>query len=144
MDKEKSEKIVVTIWWLFLFGTLLMLLFSSCTTTKYIEVPVVKIDTLYKSKTVTDSVYVHDSTFVKVAGDTILIEKWHTRWRDHIIYDTVYRVKIDSIPAPYPVETVKEVEKELTWWQQLRLHLANITLIVLALLAGVWVWEKTH
>ncbi len=144
MDKKTDEKIVIIIWWMALAATILMTLlsFSSCTTTKYIEVPTVKTDTLYQSKTVTDSIYVHDSTIVKMTGDTVYVERWHTRWRDRIIRDTVYQSTADTVTLAYPVETVKEVERELSGWQQFRLHLANITLIVLALLAGVWVWRK--
>jgi hypothetical protein len=48
----------------------------------------------------------------------------------------------DSIPAPYPVEVIKEVPAELTWWQQTRLHLANIVLWLLALLAVIYVGKK--
>ena len=46
----------------------------------------------------------------------------------------------DSIP--YPVEVVKEVPAKLTWWQQTRLHLANIVLWLLALLAVIYVGKK--
>lgn len=36
----------------------------------------------------------------------------------------------------------KQVEKPLSWWQQMRLHLANIILIALAIAAGVWAFRK--
>lgn len=40
-------------------------------------------------------------------------------------------------------ETIeKQVEKPLSWWQQMRLHLANIILIALAIAAGVWAFRK--
>jgi len=39
----------------------------------------------------------------------------------------------DSIPVPYPVEVIKEVSEELSWWQKARLTLANILLIVIGL-----------
>ena len=42
----------------------------------------------------------------------------------------------DSIPVPYPV--VKEVPADLTWWQQMRLHLANILLWLLLLAAVIY------
>jgi hypothetical protein len=42
--------------------------------------------------------------------------------------DTVH----DSIPVPYPVE--KQVPAPLTWWQQARLHLANIVLYLLLII----------
>lgn len=40
-------------------------------------------------------------------------------------------------------ETIeKQVAKPLSWWQQMRLHLANIILIALAIAAGVWAFRK--
>jgi hypothetical protein len=47
--------------------------------------------------------------------------------------DTVH----DSIPAPYPVEV--EVPADLTWWQQTRLHIANVLLWLLAFVAAWWI-----
>jgi hypothetical protein len=49
----------------------------------------------------------------------------------------------DSIPVPVPVEVVKEVPAELTWWQQTRLHLANILLWSL-LIVGIILIGKKH
>ena len=49
----------------------------------------------------------------------------------------------DSIPVPYPVEVIKEVPAKLTWWQQTRLHLANI-LLYLLLIGGIIYVGKKH
>ena len=106
-----------------------LLLLTGCTTTKYVPVETVRTDTLKVTKYKRDSIYIHDSTIVREKGDTMLIEKWHTRWRDRWMHDTVYQSRVDSIPKPYPVE--KRVPAELTWWQQTRLHLANILLYAL-------------
>ena len=106
-----------------------LLLLTGCTTTKYVPVETVRTDTMKVTKYERDSIYIHDSTIVREKGDTMLIEKWHTRWRDRWMHDTVYQSRVDSIPKPYPVE--KRVPAELTWWQQTRLHLANILLYVL-------------
>lgn len=106
-----------------------LLLLTGCTTTKYVPVETVRTDTLKVTKYERDSIYIHDSTIVREKGDTMLIEKWHTRWRDRWMHDTVYQSRVDSIPKPYPVE--KRVPAELTWWQQTRLHLANILLYAL-------------
>lgn len=106
-----------------------LLLLTGCTTTKYVPVETVRTDTLKVTKYERDSIYIHDSTIVRENGDTMLIEKWHTRWRDRWMHDTVYQSRVDSIPKPYPVE--KRVPAELTWWQQTRLHLANILLYTL-------------
>ena len=103
-----------------------LLLLTGCTTTKYVPVETVRTDTMKVTKYERDSIYIHDSTIVRENGDTMLIEKWHTRWRDRWLHDTVYQSRVDSVPKPYPVE--KRVPAELTWWQQTRLHLANILL----------------
>ena len=49
--------------------------------------------------------------------------------------DTIH--ERDSIPVPYPVEVVKEVAKPLTWWQQTRLHIANIILWLIGLMGFI-------
>ena len=48
-----------------------------CTKTEYITVEKVRTDTTYINKVQRDSIYLHDSTFVKVAGDTVWIERGH-------------------------------------------------------------------
>jgi hypothetical protein len=121
-------------------GILLCALFSGCTTTKYVTVPEYHTDTLRQVTVRHDSVMVHDSIHVSEKGDTVRIERWHTQYRDRIVRDTIYQSKHDSIP--YPVEVVKEVPAKLTWWQQTRLHLANILLWLLALLAVIYVGKK--
>lgn len=83
---------------------------------------------------------VHDSIHITEKGDTVRIERWHTQYRDRWHTDTIYQSKRDSIP--YPVEVTKEVPAKLTWWQQTRLHLANIVLWLLVLLAIIYIGKK--
>lgn len=128
--------IIIGLWALFL-----MTMCTGCTTTKYVQVPEYHTDTLIQTKIVKDSVWLHDSTFIREKGDTVLIERWHTQYKWRELHDTTYVSKTDSIP--YPVEITKEVPAKLTWWQQTRLHLANILLMVLALCAVVWI-GKNH
>lgn len=35
---------------------------------------------------------------------------------------------IDSVPKPYPVDVIREVEKSLTWWQKARIALGEALL----------------
>lgn len=95
-----------------LVGILLCALFGSCKSVEYVTVEKVKHDTTYISKWQRDSIYIHDSTFIKEKGDSILVERWHTAYRDRWRHDTIVRIMIDSIPKPYPV--IKMVERELT------------------------------
>jgi hypothetical protein len=123
-----------------LVAVLLCALFSGCTTTKYVTVPEYHTDTLRQVTVRHDSVMVHDSIHVSEKGDTVRIERWHTQYRDRWRTDTIYQSKRDSIP--YPVEVIKEVPAQLTWWQQTRLHLANIVLWLLVVLAVIYVGKK--
>lgn len=54
--------------------------------------------------------------------------------RDSIVY------REREVPVPVPV--IQEVEKNLTRWQQARLHLANIMLILLGICAAAWLVRK--
>lgn len=121
-------------------------MFGSCTTTKYVPVIEHHTDTLIQTNVQRDSIYVHDSISVTQKGDTVRIDRWHTKYVEKQVHDTTYVSKIDSIPQPYPVEV--KVEKQLTWWQNFKLHLGGI-IIWCALLVGVimlarWWLKQKH
>lgn len=82
---------------------------TGCTTTKVVTVPEVHTDTTYITQHQRDSIWLHDSIHVTERGDTIRIERWHTKYISKEVHDTLYRAKIDSIPVPY--EVVKEVPR---------------------------------
>ena len=65
----------------------------------------------------------------------LLIERWHTQYRDRWKTDTVYKSRVDSVPVPYPVE--KEVPAKLTWWQQTRMHVGGVVLALLLMWLAV-------
>ena len=122
---------------------LLIALLTNCTSTKYVEVEKVRTDTTYITKWQKDSVWLHDSIHVKEKGDTVMIERWHSKWRDRLRVDTIYQATHDTIPAPYPV--TEYVEKDLNWWQRLRLWIGNIGLIaILGVIGyyGVKLWRR--
>ncbi len=122
----------------------ILALLSSCTTTKYVPVIEHHTDTLIKTNVQRDSVYVHDSISVTQKGDTIRIDRWHTKYVDREVHDTLYQAVHDSIPKPYPVEV--EVPAELTWWQRFRISLANILLWLVGIVGLYyllrWVWKR--
>lgn len=111
--------------------TALAMMMVGCKTIEYVPVVEHEVhhDSIYFTKIERDSIYMHDSTYVHDKGDTVLIEKWHTRYVDKIRVDTVVRIKIDSIPKPYPV--IKEVEKKLTKMQKGLMVLGLLTLLVI-------------
>ena len=111
--------------------------FTSCKSVEYVPVIEHHTDTLIQTKVQHDSIYINDSTVITEKGDTVKIEKWHTKYVEREVHDTTYISKTDSIPKPYPV--IKEVPAELSWWQQTRLHIANILLWALLIVGIGWI-----
>ena len=130
-----------------------------CTTTKYVAVPEVHTEYVHH----TDSVYLVDSIIKEketlimqldsaaMAKYGIQLKSLERAWLiktaelerqlqnlTQITTDTV--VVHDSIPFPVPVE--KEVPADLTWWQQARLHIANILLWFIALTGVAWLIRR--
>ena len=122
---------------LLLLMTAAMLL-AGCRSVRYVEVEKVRTDTTYVTKLHRDSIFKHDSIYVHewLRGDTVFVEKavWRTVVQERLRVDTMYRSHVDSIPVPYPVE--KLVEKQLTWWQQARMHTGGIVIFLAIALLG--------
>jgi hypothetical protein len=133
-DEEKSDKAYKGCFWSLVASIVMsvivsVLLLTSCTTTKVVEVEKVRTDTTYITKWQRDSVWLHDSIRVMEKGDSVWVERWHTKFIEREVHDTLYQAKTDSIPVPY--WKIKEVPAELSWWQKLRLWLGNIVLLAL-------------
>ena len=104
---------------------------TSCTTTKVVTVEKVKTDTTYITKHQRDSIWLHDSIHVTERGDTIRIERWHTKYVEREVHDTLYRAKTDSIPVPY--EVVKEVPRKSTWFERIMFCTGIVSILCLIL-----------
>ena len=120
---------------LFFFVTVAVLCcISSCTTTKYVPVIEYHTDTLIQKMTQRDSIYLHDSTIVREKGDPGLIERWHTKYRDCEVHDTVYQSRIDSVPAPYPV--TEYVERKMSGIDKLLITTGILSIISVLIFAA--------
>jgi hypothetical protein len=146
----------------FIAAMLICALFGSCTTTKYVPVTEQHTEHHWHTDSVKerDSVHTENTTIIREVDSAamakygiqmqnnqrawlVLQREMEQRLREleHMtaIHDTIR----DSIPVPVPVEVTKEVPVELTWWQQTRLHLANILLWSL-LIVGIILIGKKH
>ena len=135
---------------------LLCLLFSGCTTTKYVPVTQQHTEHHWHTDSVKerDSVHTESTTVIReldsaaMAQYGIQLKAAERAWlvqnrememrlreleRMTATHDTIH----DSIPAPYPVEVIKEVPTELTWWQQTRIHIGGVVFWLLAF-AAAW------
>lgn len=136
---EKVKNIIIKFSAWLLIGVLvgfIIFFLSGCTTTEYVTVEKVRTDTVNHSKVLRDSVWLHDSVYVKEKGDTVTVERWHTEWRERLLFDTLLIATHDTIPQPYPV--IKEVEKSLSWWQRTRLYLGDGVLVFLLIIAAYY------
>ena len=102
---------------------------------------VTRTDTCFIDKWQRDSIVIetmkHDSVCVQQRGDTVIFTHWRTeyrdRWRDRISHDSIYIAHRDTVI----VETVLKEEKKLSWWQQARMAVGSLTIILLGAIAGM-------
>ncbi len=140
---------------------LICALFGSCTTTKYVPVPQQHTEHHWHTDSVKerDSIHTENTTIIREVDSAamakygiqmqnnqrawlVLQREMENRLREleHMTAsrDTVH----DSVPVPHPVEVIKEVPAKLTWWQQTRLHMANIVLYLLLIVGIIWIAKK--
>ena len=52
-----------------------------------------------------DSIYLHDSIFVRIRADTVYLEKWHMRYKDRLVTKTdtvtLTETKTETVEKPY-------------------------------------------
>lgn len=108
----------------------LALLMCSCKSIEY--VPVVEKhmvhDSIYFTQIQRDSIWQHDSILIKDRGDTVWVEKWHTKYVEKQVHDTTYIAKVDSIPVPYEVKV--EVPAELSFIQKLCVYVGAFVIFI--------------
>ena len=118
--------------------------FTSCTTTRYVQVPATVHDTLRQTARHTDTLLMHDKEYVNVytRGDTVYKDRLVYRDRNHTstVHDTTYIHKTDTVSVPTPVE------RRATWWEKTcawagEKCLTGLTIVLVALVA-VWLIHR--
>jgi hypothetical protein len=89
----------------------------SCRGVQYVPVETVRTETERVVDVVRDSIHVMDSVFIREKADTVFITKWRVEFREALRVDTFQVHKVDS------VQTIVEVEKKLTKWQQTKMDI---------------------
>ena len=109
-----------------------MAIFTGCRTTRYVPVISQHTDTLIHTVHHRDSIHITDSTVIREKGDTVFVDRWHTRWHDRTLHDTIYQARHDSIPVPYKVTEYVERKRSAMEW-------GLIIIGIVALIGGnVW------
>ena len=125
-----------------IIALLIALFFGSCRSVRVIEKEVLKTDTLVSTQIQRDSIYINDSIYIHevVAGDTVKIttDRWHTQWRDRILYDSIYIAQRDTVR----VTDIKEVPRKLSGWQWFQIWAGRLALLAIMAAAGVVIYKK--
>lgn len=129
--------------WLFIIVTLTL---TSCRTVKYIDrtvvdsteiaVPITNTKIEYRDRFLYDSIYVHDSVFTLIKGDTVYIS--NNKETNHLVNKTNTIIKTDTIKVPVEITktvtktetSVKEVNK-LYWWQKILMSIGGIVFVLI-------------
>lgn len=129
----------------------ILLMLGACTSTKYVEVPVVTYkvvnDSIVSVKVKVDSVYQRDSIYINqyTYGDTVYRDKikYIYRYRDKLRIDTLHHWHVDSVLVEQT--RVIEVDKPPSKWQSF-LHYLGIfalaTIVVLLVIGILWLIRK--
>lgn len=109
-------------------GGLLLLFFlallslASCKQVQYVPVETVRLDSIYLTQTLRDSIYKYDSIYVRDKGDTVFVDRYKYMFIDKVRVDTMVAVRVDTLSVPYPVE------KKLTRWERVKMEAGGVAI----------------
>lgn len=103
------------VWWMAAIAVIVLCLVGC--KTQYVPVETVRIEEREKLKIERDSIHVHDSVYIYLQGDTVYEERWKTIYKEVFRTDTFIVNKTDTL------NTIVEVEKKLTKWQQTKMDI---------------------
>lgn len=130
MESEKKQvgwyRFVQVTWpWLLYLGSLILIAavvgsLCGCTTKRMVvEEPVVvektRHDTIMQTRLRVDTCIMRDSVVVTEQGT----DRWHTRYLLRYRIDTVYKVRVDSVPKITTItkEITRQVPAQKKWWE---------------------------
>ena len=150
MEQKKKQvglyRFVQVTWpWLLYLGSLILIAavavsLMGCTTKRAVvkEVPVVveKVhhDTIMQTRLRVDTCIMRDSVVVTEQGT----DRWHTRYLLRYRIDTVYKVRVDSIPKITTItkEITRQVPARKKWWETALMVVGG------ACLGGIIMWLR--
>ena len=99
-----------------------LLWLTGCKQVQYVPVETVRLDSIYLTQTLRDSIVRYDSVYVRDKGDTLYVERWKYLYRDKVRVDTMVSVRVDTLSVPYPVE------KKLTRWERVKMEAGGVAI----------------
>lgn len=118
-NEYKESKRLIGIGCIALILMLLTILLHGCGPIKYVPVENVKVEYRTRDSIRYDSIYKHDSIYIKEKGDTVYKYIKQVEYRYLFINKTDTVLQTDSVQVPYPVE------KKLTKWESIKLDMGG-------------------
>lgn len=103
----------------------------SCRGVQYVPVETVRTEVVKELEIQRDSIHVHDSVYIYMQGDTVFDVRWKTIYKEIFRTDTFIVEKTDTI------NTIVEVEKKLTKWQQAKMDVGAGVLYAVPILITI-------
>ena len=143
---------------------IIFILFCACHTQKQVQKEYVyvektdsiqrltsRIDSLLRLTIQKDSIHEKDSVAVVIKGDTVMIDRWHTVYKEHtksdsqkekeIVHDTIYQTHTEYIDRYIDKEVTVEVNV-LRWWQKALMWIGGIALVAAVVLCGLKIEKR--
>ena len=98
-------------------------LLCGCKQVQHVPVETVRLDSIYLTQTLRDSIVRYDSVYVRDKGDTLYVERWKCLYRDRVRVDTMVSVRVDTLAVPYPVE------RKLTRWERVKMEAGGYAIV---------------
>lgn len=121
---------------LIILGTICIVMLTGCRAIKEpVQIERVEYIDNYIEKLKIDSIFQHDSVFIKQSGDTIYEYREKEIYRNRYLHDTIHICQVDTI-----VNTIEKlIEKDLSKWEQTQMNIGKgtIWILVLLLIAGI-------
>lgn len=108
-----------------LFVVCVVVLLSACTTTRYVPVERVRIDSVVQCVERVDTLIERDSVFVRQSADSVFVTRYKTLYKVRERIDTISITQRDTIAVPY------EVVRELPMWERTKIELAGVAFGIL-------------
>lgn len=99
-----------------------LLWLTGCKQVQYVPVETVRLDSIYLTQTLRDSIYKYDSIYVRDKGDTVFVDRYKYMFIDKVRVDTMVSVRVDTLAVPYPVE------KKLTRWERVKMETGGVAI----------------
>lgn len=88
--------------------------------------------------TLHDSIYIHDSVYVRVLNDTVWSDRWRTEYREVVTRDTVFIERGDTVRIVVAPELETDEDDDVSWLSKACYWTGVVMLSIIGLANNRW------